>query len=108
MTPSFFISSFYLFHCHIFLSSNIENFESDLPQLERPKVAKAHNITWHPKVAKTNNDMWCLKVTKLNNATTCFLQISFLFNFLVVNLTKHNDQQVFHSYFTSTLKIGKS
>ncbi len=38
----------------------------------------------------------------------CLLHISFLFNFLVVNFAKHNDQQVFHLDFTSTLKIGKS
>ncbi len=37
-----------------------------------------------------------------------FLPISFLFNFLVVNLAKHNNQQVFHLDFTSTLKIGQS
>jgi hypothetical protein len=70
MTPSFFISSFYVFHCDLFLFSSFENFKCDLPQLERPKVAKAHNITWCPEVAKVNNDMWCLKVTKLNNAIT--------------------------------------
>jgi hypothetical protein len=38
----------------------------------------------------------------------CLLHISFLFNFLVVNPAKHNDQQVFHLDFTFTLKIGKS
>jgi hypothetical protein len=37
-----------------------------------------------------------------------FLPISFLFNFLVVNPIKHNNEQVFHLDFTSTLKIGQS
>jgi hypothetical protein len=45
MTPRFFTSSFYLSHCHFFLSSSFENFEHDLPQLESPKVAKANNDT---------------------------------------------------------------
>jgi hypothetical protein len=38
----------------------------------------------------------------------CFLHISFLFNFLVINPSKkHNNQQVFHLDFTSTPKIGQ-
>jgi len=84
MTPSFFISSFYLFHFHLFLSSSFENFEHDLPQLEHPKVVEDHNITWCPKVAEANNYTWHPK--------ECFLHISFLFNFLVVNPVKHNDK----------------
>ncbi len=51
MTPSFFTSSFYLYHCHFFLSSSFKNFKCGLPQLECPKGVEARNITWHPKVA---------------------------------------------------------
>jgi hypothetical protein len=35
----------------------LRNSEYNLPQLEHPKGAEAHNNTWHPKVAKTNNDI---------------------------------------------------
>jgi hypothetical protein len=109
MIPSFFTSSSYLYHCHFFLFSNIENSKCNLPQLEHPKGAKTHNVMWHPKVAKVNNNIQHLKATKSSNATMSVLCIFFFFfNFLVVNPTKHNNQQVFHLDFTSTLKIGQS
>jgi hypothetical protein len=69
MTPSFFTSSSYLYHCCLFFSFNFKNSEHGLPQLERPKRAKVHNATWHPKVAKASNDIQCSKVAKLNNVT---------------------------------------
>jgi len=67
MTPSFFTSSFYLFHCHLFLSSNFKNPKQGLPQLEHPKVVKTNNAMWHPKVAETNNNIQRPKVAKSNN-----------------------------------------
>jgi hypothetical protein len=63
----FFHFIFLLSLYHLFLSSNFENFEHGIPQLEHPKVAIAHNITWRPKVAKANNDIWRPKVEKSNN-----------------------------------------
>jgi hypothetical protein len=68
MTPSFFTSSSYLYHCHFFFPSSFENSKHNLPQLEHPKGAKAHNAMWHPKVVETNNDIWRPKVAKSNNA----------------------------------------
>jgi len=55
MTPSFFISSFYLYHCHLFIFFNFKNFEHGLPQLEHPKGAKAQNVMSRPKVVKASN-----------------------------------------------------
>jgi hypothetical protein len=62
-----------------------------------PKVAEANNNIWHPKVPKSN------KATMNVFCTFFFLQFS-----CFVNLTKQNNQQLFHLDFTSTLKIGKS
>jgi hypothetical protein len=45
ITPRFVISSFYLPHCHLFLSSSFKNFEHNPPQLKCSKVAKANNDT---------------------------------------------------------------
>jgi hypothetical protein len=69
MTPSFFTSSSYLYHCCLFFSFNLKNSEHGLPQLERLKHAKVHNATWHPKVAKASNDIQHSKVAKSNNVT---------------------------------------
>jgi hypothetical protein len=61
---------------------------------------------WHPKVAEVNNDIWHPKVAKSNNVTVnVFCPFPFS---LVVNIAKHNNQQVFHLDFTSTLKRGQS
>jgi hypothetical protein len=109
MTPSFFTSSFYLSHYRLFLSSSFENSKCDLPQLKCPKVVKANNTTWCPKVAEVNSNIWHPKVAKSNNVT---MNVFYTFHFssilFIINLAKHNDQQVFHLDFISTLKIGKS
>jgi hypothetical protein len=52
---------------------------------------------WCPKVTKANNDIQCSKVAKSNNA---IVNVFYTFNFLVVNPTNHNNQQVFHLDFT--------
>jgi len=77
MTPSFFTSFSYFYHCCLFLYSSFKNFEHDLPQLERPKGGEVHNSTWHPKVAQTNNDIWHSKVAKSNNTIAHFLSLQF-------------------------------
>jgi hypothetical protein len=59
--------------------------------------AEAHNATWHPKVTEANNDIQCSKVAKSNNV---IVNVFYTFNFLVINPTKHNNQQVFHLDFT--------
>jgi hypothetical protein len=58
---------------------------------------EAHNATWRPKVTEANNDIQRSKVAKSNNV---IVNVFYTFNFLVVNPTKHNNQQVFHLDFT--------
>jgi hypothetical protein len=83
MIPSFFNSSFYLYHFRFFLSFSFENTKKGLPQLERPKGAKTHNATWCPKVVKTNNDIQHSKVAKSNATMTIFYPFLFFSIFLL-------------------------
>jgi hypothetical protein len=87
-------------------------------------VSKILNATFHNRNVQKLQKLTMLcgvqklqKQTMIHDIEGCkikqhyyewLLHISFLFTFLVVNPTKHNDQQVFHLNFTSTLKIGKS
>jgi hypothetical protein len=86
MTPSFFTSSSYLYHCHLFLSFNFENTKRGLAQLERPKGAKAHNAMWGPKVVEANNDIQHPKVAKSNTTMSVFYPFPFfsIFFFLIL------------------------
>ncbi len=65
----FFTSFFYLFHCHLFLSSSFENFKHGLPQLECPKFIEVNNVMQCPKVTKANNVTQCSKIAESNNVT---------------------------------------
>ncbi len=61
------------------------------------KGVEAHNDMWCPKVTEANTDIQCSKVAKSNNV---LVNVFYTFNFLVVNPTNHNNQQVFHLDFT--------
>jgi len=109
MTQIFFTSSFYLFHCLFFLSSSFKNFKWDFPQLERPKVVEANNITRHPKVVEANNVTWHLKaIESINITMNVFYTFPFSSNLWLLIFQNIMIKRFFHLDLSSTLKIGKS
>ncbi len=111
MTPSFFTSSpYYLSIVYLF----IPFFQFQELQMWPSTIgaSKSCNNSQHyvaSKSCKSKQRYMTSKGRKIKQCyCECFLYTSFLFNFCVVNLAKHNNKQNFHLDFTSTLKIGKS
>ncbi len=104
MTPSFFTSSSY---CLIIISSFLPFFQFWEFQMWPSTIGASKNCnnSQHYMASKSCKS----KGRKIKQCyCECFLYISFLFNFRVVNFAKHNNKQIFHLDFTSTLKIRKS